>query len=244
MSDPNSFDQEIQNAQSANSENPVEGTEPEKTGVNPVQEAELDIDYRKKFAESAKEAQRLYEENKRLKESTLAKGTEQATEELYPGFDNLDEETQRNLAAYTETIARRAKEEILKDPAISHAKSAYNESKFNSAFLKTIEKYPELKDSANDFKAKYYNPNLVPENIDSILEDVAKMYLFDKAKDIGAREEKAKAERVDMERATGGDKTPQARRSLEDWQRMSTENPQKFASLSKEFNADMESGKI
>jgi hypothetical protein len=133
---------------------------------------------------------------------------------------------------------------VLKDPSIAEARAMANESRFERALSKVVEKYPELKESKDDFKSKYYNPNLVPSNIESILEDVAKMHLFDKAKDLGAKEEKARANRVDLEKSTGGDKTPHASRSLNDWLRMSRENPQQFASLSKEYQADLESGKL
>ena len=67
--DPNSFDKEIENAQ-ANSQ-PDQGTETETT-ANPIPEAEPEIDYKTKFAESSKEALRLYEENKRLAEELAA----------------------------------------------------------------------------------------------------------------------------------------------------------------------------
>jgi hypothetical protein len=248
--DPNSFDAEIKDAQ-ANPEAPTQGTEVETpTEPNPTLEAEPDVETPKgfvsglKFAESQREALRLLEENRRIRQELEAKGTEPTADTLYPGFENLDEEAQKNLIAYTNAIARRAKDEILKDPAISHARTTYNETRFNEALAQTIEKYPELKDAKSDFKSKYYNPKLVPENIQDILSDVAKMYLFDQAKVIGAKEEKAKLERMDMERPTAGDKTPKSSRTLEDWSRMASENPHKFAQLSKEYQADLESGKI
>ena len=68
----------------------------------------------------------------------------------------------------------------------------YNEQVFDSALNKTIEKYPELSSDKENFKNKYYNVNNVPANIETILGDVAKIYLFDKAKEIGAREESEK----------------------------------------------------
>ena len=242
---PNSFDQEIKDAQTgANPEAPQEGTEAETTVEKPVADAEPTIDYQKKFAESAKEAQRLYEENKILQALAEAKGTEVTTENLYPGFENLDEDAKNNLIAYTEAIAKRTKEEVLKDPSIAEARTIANEARFERALSSVMDKYPELKSSREDFKSKYYNPNLVPSNIESILEDVSKMYLFDRAKDLGVKEEKARANRVDLEKSTGGEKTPHASRSLSDWLRMSRENPQQFAKLSKEYQTDLESGKL
>lgn len=208
------------------------------------------VDYQKKFSESAKEAQRLYEENKRLKEQFELKDKEeqfvapQHTDNLYPGFEDLDEDAKNNLIAYTNTVTKKALEEINKNPAIAYATKQYNEQVWDSALQKTIEQYPELANSKEEFKSKYYNVNNVPQNIESILKDVAKIHLFDKAKDIGAKEELEKQNRIDIERTTAGQKDPTVSRTLEDWNRMASENPSMFRSLSKEFNDDLASGKI
>lgn len=245
---PNSFDKEIKDAQNANPETPSQGTEPEKT-VNPTPAGEQTVDYKTKFAESSKEALRLFEENKKLQEELSAKanGTAPAaptTDNLYPGFEQLDPEAQANLVAYTDMIKKKTMEGVYQDPAIKFARNQYNTTIWNEAFGKVAEKYPELKDDKS-FRDKYFKVDVVPDNIESILSDVAKIHLFDKAKDIGAQEEKKKIEeRVDLERATGGEKTPTSARSLEDWNRMARENPAKFAKLGKEFNADISSGKI
>ncbi len=249
MSDPNSFDAEIKDAQ-ANPEAPNQGTGGDTTPPNTIPEGEQNIDYQKKFAESSKEALRLFEENKKLNEELAAKAT--ATAEMpsetmsamYPGFEDLDTEAQKNLINYTNIITERAKSEIYKDPAISHARAVYNESKFDSAFGEILNEFPQLKDSKDEFKKKYYNPNNTPDNIKSILGDLAKVHLFDKAKEIGAEDERTKQNRIDMERSTGGDKTPRASRTLGDWQRMASENPAEFARHSKEYHADLESGKL
>lgn len=247
--DPNSLDKEFE----AKGDDLNKGTEElNEDGTPKVPEP---IDYKKKFSESAGEAQRLFRENQekdrliaelQTKKDPLldSKANPDDVENLYPGFEELDEDAQRNLLAYTDTVTKRAKEQILKDPAISFARVAYNEKKFNDAFTVVAETYPELKDSKEDFKTKYFNANNVPENIETILGDVAKIYLFDKAKEIGATEERTKAERIDLERGTGGDKEPQASRTLSEWNRLAQENPAKFAKLSKEFNADMEAGKL
>ena len=245
---PNSFDQEIKDAQGANPENHDQGTEPENPDTNPTPTAESDVDYRTKFAESSKEALRLLDEKRRLEEENAqlrelaAKG--QPTENLYPGFEELDPEAQANLLSYTQTVAQKAKEEIYKDPAISFARTAYNETKWDKAFAAVAAQHPQLAASKEEFKQKYFNANNVPDNIETILGDVAKIFLFDKARDIGAAEERAKQERVDLERATAGERTPRVSRSLEDWQRMAQENPAKFAQLSKEYHADLESGRL
>ncbi|KKQ94895.1 MAG: hypothetical protein UT21_C0011G0003 [Candidatus Woesebacteria bacterium GW2011_GWA1_39_11b] len=70
------------------------------------------------------------------------------------------------------------------------------------------------------------------------------MHLFDQAKSIGAKEESEKLSRMETERATGGDREPVSSRTLEDWARMGQENPAKFAKLSREYQKDLDSGKI
>ena len=249
---PNSFDQEIKDA-NANPETLNQGTVTENTVPNPIDEVTQTIDYQKKFSESAKEAQRLYQENKALQDALKLKDTPQpvvtppvetTAENLYPGYEYLSEEERERLVAYTNNIARKAQESILKDPAIAYARANYAESKWEQAFNAVSEQHPELRSSKDEFKAKYFKANNVPENIESLLGDVAKIYLFDKAKEIGAEEERKKASRIETERNTGGDRTPTSTRSLEDWNRMAQENPAKFAQMSKEYHADLASGKI
>lgn len=253
MSDPNTFTpEEIEAAKKANPQPDGQGTETEPTDKKPEGEAEPPIDYQTKFSESSKEALRLLEENK-AKDAEIErlrllaeKGTEETPtiDDLYPGFNELDPEAQANLNAFAQTVSKRTKDEIYKDPAISFARATYNESKFDKALTEVVKKYPDLANSKEEFKTKYFNANNTPDNIESILLDVAKIYLFDKARDIGAKEEKERNDRVDMERTTGGDKTPTSSRTLEDWHRMAQENPAKFAKMSKEYNADVASGKL
>lgn len=249
--DANSVDNTVENA-NANSQEAIKGTQENDNSVNTVVEnVAQTIDYQKKFSESAKEAQRLFEENKLLKEQFQAKDNVQEqyvpvqhADNLYPGFEDLDEDAKNNLIAYTDTVTRRVQSDLQKDPAIAFARKQYNEQVWDSALSKTLEKYPELAASKDEFKSKYYNVNNVPENIESILLDVAKIHLFDKAKDIGAKESEEKLNRIESERTTAGVKETTAKRSLSDWQRMAQENPGKFAQLSKEYNSDLDSGKI
>lgn len=245
---PNSFDKEIENVQNTNSQ-PLENvTEQKETVQNPLEELAPAIDYKEKFTQSSREALRLLEEKKEL-ERKLAEQerfvqSEQPIDNLYPGFETLDEESQKNLIEYTNQIAKKAKEEIYKDPAIAFAKSSYNEKIWNDAFNTISNKYPELAESRDEFKSKYYHVNNVPSNIENVLDDVAKIYLFDKAKSIGAKEEAEKLNRNDIQRATGGDRAPSITRTLEDWEKMAQNNPQKFSQLHKEYQSDLESGRI
>ena len=249
--DANSVVNTDENAQVANSQEVDKGTQENDNSANTtVDNVASTVDYQTKFSESSKEALRLYKENEELKKTLELKDREgqhvasQSTDNFYPGFEDLDEDAKNNLIAYTNTVTKRAKEEIYRDPAIAFAKKQYNEQVWDSAFQKAIQEYPELADTKTEFKNKYFNVNNVPENIESILKDVAKIHLFDKAKEIGAKEQAEKANRVDLERSTSGSKDPQVRRTLEDWNRMAQNNPNEFRKLSKEFNDDMASGKI
>ncbi len=245
----NSVDNTVENVQDTNSQEAIVGTQENDNSTNEtIANVVQTVDYQKKFSESAKEAQRLYQENLELKKQFELKDkvqeTVQHTDNLYPGFEDLDEDAKNNLIAYTNTVTKRALEEINKNPAIANATRKYNEQVWDSALSKTIEMYPELAESKDEFKSKYYNVNNVPQNIESILKDVAKIHLFDKAKQIGAKETEEKMNRIETERTTAGAKDTTARRSLEDWQRMSRENPSEFAKNAKQFNEDLASGKI
>lgn len=250
--DANSVVNTDENVQDTNSQKIDVGTQENDNSSNTtIENIAHTVDYQKKFSESAKEAQRLYQENQELRKQFELKDNVQEhtapvqhADNLYPGFEDLDEDARNNLIAYTDTVTRRTKDELYKDPAIAFARKQYNEQVFDSALAKTLAKYPELAATKDEFKSRYYNVNNVPENIESILSDVAKIHLFDKAKDIGVKETEEKLNRVDSERTTAGIKESTSKRSLSDWQRMAQENPGKFAQLSKEYNSDLDSGKI
>lgn len=214
--------------------------------------ADPEIDYKTKFSESSKEALRLLEETK-AKDAEIERLRQLAeqganhsndSDDIYPGFEQLSDEEQRNLIAYTEGIKRKALEEINKDPALTYARESYNERKWDTAFDAVVNDFPELKESKDDFKKKYFNIKNVPENINDILKDLAKVHLFDHARELGAKDALEKANRIDIERQQAGDKTPVATRSLEDWHKLAQSNPGQFAKLAKEYKSDLESGKL
>lgn len=203
--------------------------------------ANTEIDYKTKFSESSKEALRIREENIRLANELeiLRKAQETSqnngatysndSEEIVPGFNSMTKEEQDNLLAYTNSIRQSTLKEVYKDPAIADAKNRYNESVWLGAFEETASQFPELKEHKDEFKAKYFRNDNVPSNIKEILGDVAKVYLFDKARDIGAKQAIENANRIDVERAGGGEKAPEPERTNEDWDKLRTSNPAKFA---------------
>ena len=209
---------------------------------------EPEIDYEEKFSNSTREAQRLADEIKardeeieRLRKLAEEKGTTYSDD---PEFADYPEEERERLVNFANSIKKKAVEDLYKDPAIARAKESYNESEWNNAFEAVVAERPELRDDKDNFKAKYYKPGNVPSNIKEILGDLAKIYLFDKAKDIGAKEAIEQQNRIEIERSNGGDKTPTVSRSLEDWQKLAGSNPAEFARRSKEYYADLESGKL
>lgn len=236
----------------------TEEKQPETPEENPAESnPEETVDYLKtKFSESSKEALRLLEENKATKseieqlrkelEAKEAAGSNygKETENLYPGFEMLTEEEQRNVQAYTDGIKKSVLEGIYKDPAISDARASHNERRWETAFQETVSEYPELAESKDEFKTKYFRADNVPSNINEITKDLAKVFLFDRARDLGAKDATEKANRIEIERANGGDKTPKASRTIEDWQKLQQDNPAEFAKLSKQFNEDMNSGQM
>jgi hypothetical protein len=235
--------------------NPQDGTE-QKPTVQSEHVSDDDVDYREKFINSAKGAQALLDEKKKLEariaelESNPTAGTTVLpshpvdTDILYPGFENLDPEAQENLLKYTKAVTDKAEQQILSRPSIAFAEKTYNESKWDTALAETVAQFPELAAAKEDFKSKYFNPKNVPDNIGEILTTMAKSYLFDKARDIGAKEGLETANRVQLEDPTGGDKTPTVHRSLADWQRIAQENPAKFAAMKTQYDADIASGKL
>lgn len=236
------------------------GSDQKKTEEN-NQEEDTTLSIEERYKHSSTEGKRLAqlvkekdEEIERLKrgsqdnehkgEDDLEVITTTEDKEPFPGFEELDEEAKNNLLAYTESIKSGVMKDLQKKPEFAFALKQYNEKKFDDALVPLLTQFPELAKSKDEFKAKNFHPNNVPDNIGTILVDLAKSHLFDKAKDIGAAEERERADRIDTERAGGGDKNLQTGRSLEDWERMAQSEPQKFARLHKEYEEDLKSGKL
>ncbi len=167
-------------------------------------------------------------------------------EKMIPGFEMYDEDTQKAFQSFYSNIRKNIIDDFNKDPAIQFARSTYNEKKWNEAFetVASNPQFADLRQSKEEFRKKYFQPHNVPDNIVEILTELAKSFLFDKAREIGAEEERKKQERIDSERANGGDKTPPASRTLADWEYLARTNPKEFARRSKEYQADLDAGKL
>ena len=236
----------------------VQDTNPQETGAekteNPIDKENAgseSIDYKVKFTESSREANRLLDEKKALEAEVDRLRTQPKEDSTsygnnvddIPGFETLGEEEQKNLLAYTKSIEDRTLSRMYKDPALAFAKETYNEKKWDDAYGSVAQDFPEL--SKDDFKGKYFKKNVdVPSNIGDLLKDLAKIELFDRARDLGAKDAREQNDRIEVERSKGGDKTPTSNRSLEDWSRLAQENPAKFAKLSQQFENDLEGNKL
>ena len=225
----------LKDAENANPDN----NETEQTENIDSSNANTDIDYKKKFSESSKEALRIREENIRLAnelESLRNSTTEShgatysdSSEQIIPGFDMMSEDEQKNLLAYTDSIRRSTLDAIYKDPAIADAKKKYNENVWESSFNEVSTKFPKLKELKEQFKTEYFRPDQSPSNLEEIMTKGAKEFLYDHVEEIAVKKALEKAERIDTERSNGGDKIPSPERSTEDWFRLSQDNPVKFA---------------
>lgn len=213
---------------------------------DPDHDPEHGIDYKKKFSESTTENQRIRAENERIaaENARLMRelGDRTPSDDRDPGADPDGED--ENVVAFTDHVVQKAKSELEKDPAIALARRTYNEKTFDDALSSVIEQHPELATTKSEFKEKYFQANNVPANIKDLLGDLAKIWLFDKAKQMGAEEERAKQNRLDTERITGGDRTQRTKRTLEEWHRIAQANPAKFATMKKEYEADLASGEL
>ena len=218
------------------------------------------VDYRAKFVESSKGAHALLEQNKKLKQelSEAKKGnspdgnienlpnhsSEPTNQNLYPGFEDLDKSEQQRVSAFAESVRKAALVDIQSNPALAFAEKQYNETRWEEAFSVATVKFPDLSEIKTEFKSKYFHPNHVPDNIEDIIETMAKAELYDKAHKIGAEEAVQQQERVQLEDPTGGDKDAQPTRTLADWQQIAASNPAKFAELKDQYEADVRSGKL
>lgn len=237
----------------------VEGTEVEETTEETAEETvenptEPEVDWKKKFTESSAGVEGLLNEKETLqreledlknKPDNESGVTYDNDSELYQGFEDLSDAEKENVRSYTNSITKKVVEDLYKDPAIVSAQQSHNEREWDKTFSELRTEIPELSDMSDEFKTKHFNKDNVPSNIKEIMTQLAKSELFDKAKDLGSKEAIEQANtRIDIERSGGGDKTPKTTRSMEDWHKLAQDNPAKFAKMSKEYNEDVNSGKL
>lgn len=166
-------------------------------------------------------AQRLGEELEELKTRTLLPPSEKELKESYPDWDMLSPIEQKNLQdilALKKEIAT-LKEEIAK---------ASTRLAWEDEFTKIVKSFPQLQARKEEFK-EFLGSDLPSEKL-------AKAFLFEEAKELGAKEEKEKASRPGLEKATGGVKVVPASGELtpEEAAELRKKNPQLYFKLIRE----------
>lgn len=166
-------------------------------------------------------------------------------EAQFANFDELDDDTQSTLRTIFNTNLKNTHKILDNDPAIRFARENFNEKKWEDGFNEVIASNPDFKrllDRKSEFKAQHFQKNNVPDNISDILTQLAKIFLYDNVKADGVEEGKILAERMTTNKASGGDKVNNIGRTLDQWEEMRLKNPQKFASLSKEYKEQRNRG--
>lgn len=245
---PNGFDDGTQN-------NPESVENQKKTpALDDMTKEEL----AEKFKASAKGAQDLLRANKerdaRIAELQAqldaANNTDNPSDTIYEGFEHLPEDERNNVVGLANAIKTQATSEMMQHPAFKEHEARANELKFDTAFNMVAAAYPDLLDHKEGFKAQYFQPNNVPDNIESLLTDLAKVYLFDNAKEIGKQEGIKNAHHVDdalrTDGGSGGENQTITHKSLQEWETLARTNPSEFSSpaMQKKYNEDMQSGKL
>lgn len=213
----------------------------------------IEIDYKKKFSESTTENQRILAELEakkaeidRLSKLAIANQEKEkenggaAIDSLYPGFEHLDDDAKENVRNFANGIEQKVKGELGKDPAIVFARRQFNNKKWEDAFAEVVKEIPELSSHKDEFKAKYFNADNVPDNMVAILNDLGGSFAFKKIKEKQA-EDAGKEDRLETNRGKGGPGStkPGQHHTLAEYGKM---NPTLFASKAKMYAEDLANG--
>ena len=227
-------------------EAPKEGLEgegtPEET-TPPAEEpkpegGEKGIDYKKRYADSTREYNKLVKElipeikELRVQVTRLSHGRQTpvieppSTEELSKSVPDWD------LLSPTEQML--LKEQIFLKRKLATLESIQN---LTSGQLQWEEDFGELTRKP-EFKGLLAKKNefkyFCDKNPGASIEILAQSFLFDEAKDLGAEEEKEKLERKGLEKGSGGVRTPKAPGlSWEELEKIQKENPLEYQRLIK-----------
>lgn len=191
-------------------------------GAQPNPE-EDQVDYKKKFSESSREAQRLLDETKRLEgektelESKLEQSNENSfDDELSKKYPNWDEMTE------TEQTIVRNQEKLDQRLAVSEEEKAWEKD-----YLKAKEEFPQLKEFEDDFKTFCYK---YPRSVDA--STLAPAFLRQKGVSL---EKQETPDRIGLEKSTGGTKPDKqaGQYSQEDIKRLRDADYEKYLKLVK-----------
>lgn len=180
-------------------------------------------------------------------EAAAGAGTEAEFESQIPNFDVLDADTQASLRALFRAMETRVDSRLRSldaDPGIAFARRTVNERKWDLAFDQAAASLPGLAAEREAFKAQHFQANNVPDNIADILVQLGKSFLFDRAREIGATEERSKEGMIDLEAGGGGAQPDPTEMTIDDWERLRLKNPREFARRAPEYNAALAAGKL
>ena len=217
------------NPETETPQTPAEGTGQEgQPAETPLEEGQPDSDKEKeelrtKFSASSKEALRLLEENKHLRaklEGNISSEppSDEEAAKVVPDYDLLSPAEQHLQKEQIMLKRRLAK---LGEVVHSQTTQLNHEKKFNELSVK----YPSLK---KDVFVEFCNGREPTENM-------AKAFLFDQAKELGAREEAEKRARQGLESGSGGERKP-APKGLTDEEKeeMRVKDPVRYGRLIRE----------
>lgn len=157
----------------------------------------------------------------------------------------LDERGTGLFKKAVEIAEKRTLAKLGNNPLFQQSIASGNKLRLEEAFrqLSSEAGYEYINDYRNEIIDEYFeDPLNYPEDIASVLRTVAGNVLWSHRDEI-ATKKKPKHDQVDMLGGHGGTKQTSApARSMEYWERMAKEDPQKFASpdMQKLFNEDMD----
>ena len=164
-------------------------------------------------------AQKLQEELEELKLQPPTPSEEDFTKSV-PEWDEL---TPTEQALFKKDQARGKKILALEKEIFS----LKNTLGWQEQFSQIVKAFPQIVEREEDFK------QFIGDELPS--EKLAKAFLYEEAKEIGAKEEKERTEKSGLEKGTGGEKTPLLpKRTLEDLARLRIEDPKKYFQLIRE----------
>ena len=190
--------------------------------------------YKERYADSSREAKRLYEENRLLKTQIDGLSKKQtpaielpSDEELSKSISEWDMMSPIEQKIYKEQIGLKKEISFLKGDLSKT--SGQLEWENNFVEITKNDSYKELISKKSEFK--YY----CDKHAGTPIEVLAKSFLFEKAETLGGIKEKERQSRVGLEKGVGGIKTPQKPGlTYEEREKIRIEDPKRYAKLLKQ----------
>lgn len=207
-------------------------TTPEGEGLNP--EGGEEETFKKRYANSTREAQRLYEENQLLKTQIEGLSQKQTPaielppdEELSKSVPEWDLMTLAEQKLHKEQIALKRKVSFLE----SNLNRTSSQLEWENDFTDLVKKDSHKELLAQKSEFKHYCEKHAGTPIDVL----AKSFLFDGAETLGAIKEKERQGRVGLEKGVGGIKEPsKPGLTYEEREHIRVNDPKRYVKLLKQ----------